>query len=129
MRKTCLVVLVVAAVAGLIKIVGAVTMNPASNALADSANTALTIILRDASGNFSAGTITAALVGNVTGSLSGTSNTVVASTFSVNALNAVASGSCSGYKIGFASDGLYLCNNSAWQKAVAGATQITWTTY
>lgn len=34
---------------------------------ADSANTASTIVLRDASGNFTAGTITASLTGNVTG--------------------------------------------------------------
>lgn len=35
--------------------VGAVTTNPASNATADSANTPLTIIYRDAAGAFSAG--------------------------------------------------------------------------
>ena len=34
----------------------------------DSANTANAVVVRDASGNFSAGTITASLVGNVTGS-------------------------------------------------------------
>jgi hypothetical protein len=38
---------------------------------ATSANTASKVVARDASGNFSAGTITAALVGNVTGSLIG----------------------------------------------------------
>lgn len=36
----------------------AVTTNPASNATADSANTPLTIIYRDASGNFAAGQAT-----------------------------------------------------------------------
>lgn len=36
-------------------------------------NTASTVVLRDASGNFSAGTITAALTGNVTGNVSGSS--------------------------------------------------------
>jgi len=38
---------------------------------ATSANTASKVVARDASGNFSAGTITAALLGNVTGSLIG----------------------------------------------------------
>lgn len=37
----------------------------------DTANTANTIVKRDASGNFSAGTITASLTGNVTGNLTG----------------------------------------------------------
>lgn len=36
-----------------------------------STNTSNTIVIRDNSGNFSAGTITANLVGNVTGNLSG----------------------------------------------------------
>jgi hypothetical protein len=40
---------------------------------ATSANTASTIVARDASGNFSAGTITAALTGNVTGNVTGSS--------------------------------------------------------
>jgi hypothetical protein len=40
---------------------------------ATNANTASTIVARDASGNFTAGTITAALTGNVTGNVSGTS--------------------------------------------------------
>lgn len=43
---------------------------------ATNANTANTIVKRDASGNFSAGTITAALIGDVTGNCSGTSSTV-----------------------------------------------------
>jgi hypothetical protein len=38
-------------------------------------NTASKLVLRDASGNFVAGTITAALVGNVTGSISGNAGT------------------------------------------------------
>ena len=38
--------------------------------LQQTANTASTIVARDASGNFSAGTITANLIGNVTGSAS-----------------------------------------------------------
>ncbi len=38
---------------------------------ATSANTALTLVKRDASGNFSAGTITSALIGNVTGNVTG----------------------------------------------------------
>jgi len=46
-------------VAGLVETGKAVTVNPASAVTADSANTALTIPYRDASGNFAAGTITA----------------------------------------------------------------------
>ena len=42
---------------------------------ATSANTASKVVARDASGNFSAGTITSALVGNVTGSLIGNAST------------------------------------------------------
>ena len=38
---------------------------------AASANTASKLVLRDSSGNFSAGTITATLTGNVTGNLTG----------------------------------------------------------
>jgi len=41
---------------------------------ATSANTASTIVARDGSGNFTAGTITAALTGNVTGTVSSLSN-------------------------------------------------------
>jgi hypothetical protein len=47
------------------------------------ANTASTIVARDASGNFSAGTITASLTGNVTGNVTGT----VTGTISGNATN------------------------------------------
>jgi hypothetical protein len=47
------VVMVVALVSG----IGALTMNPASNALADSADTAQTLIVRDSNGNFAANTI------------------------------------------------------------------------
>ena len=43
---------------------------------ATSANTASKVVARDASGNFSAGTITAALTGNVTGNVSGTSGSI-----------------------------------------------------
>jgi hypothetical protein len=39
-------------------------------------NTANTVVLRDASGNFAAGTITASLTGNVTGNLTGNADTV-----------------------------------------------------
>ena len=42
---------------------------------ATSANTVSKVVARDASGNFSAGTITAALLGNVTGSLIGNAST------------------------------------------------------
>jgi hypothetical protein len=49
----------------------AATFTVTSNAT--SANTASTIVARDASGNFTAGTITAALTGNVTGNVTGSS--------------------------------------------------------
>lgn len=53
---------------------------------ATSANTASTIVKRDGSGNFTAGTVTAALTGNVTGNCSGT-----AATFTGNLTGAVTS--------------------------------------
>ena len=72
---------------------------------AASANTASAIVARDASGNFTAGTITATLTGNVTGNLTGnvtgnvsgssgscTGNAATATT----ATTATTSGSCSG---------------------------------
>ena len=43
---------------------------------ATSANTSSAIVARDASGNFTAGTITASLTGNVTGNLTGTASAV-----------------------------------------------------
>ena len=43
-----------------------------------SANTANTVVKRDASGNFAAGTITATLTGNVTGNLTGNASTATA---------------------------------------------------
>lgn len=53
-----------------------------------SANTASTIVKRDGSGNFSAGTITAALIGavtgNVTGNLTGNASSATAATNSAN---------------------------------------------
>ena len=52
---------------------GAATFTVTSNAT--DANTASTIVARDGSGNFSAGTITANLSGNVTGNLTGTATT------------------------------------------------------
>lgn len=58
---------------------GAVAANAATNA-----NTASTIVRRDASGNFSAGTITAALTGNVTGNLSGNATTATTATNATN---------------------------------------------
>jgi hypothetical protein len=47
---------------------------------ATSANTASTIVARDASGNFNAGTITANLTGNVTGNLTGNAATATSAT-------------------------------------------------
>ena len=48
-------------------------------AAATNLNTASTLVLRDGSGNFSAGTITSALIGNVTGNVSGSSSTFTGS--------------------------------------------------
>lgn len=53
------------------------TATVAANAAA-SANTAGQIVKRDGSGNFSAGTVTAALIGNVTGDLTGNASTATA---------------------------------------------------
>ena len=49
---------------------------------ATNANTASAIVARDASGNFSAGTITAALSGNVTGNVTGTASAIADGTVS-----------------------------------------------
>ena len=64
---------------------GAATFTVTSNAT--SANTVSTVVARDASGNFSAGTITAALTGNVTGNVSGSSGSCTgnAATVTTNA--------------------------------------------
>jgi hypothetical protein len=57
---------------------------------ATSTNTASTIVARDASGNFNAGTITANLTGNVTGNLTGNAATATSATsFSGNLLGDV----------------------------------------
>jgi len=64
---------------------GASTFTVTSNAT--NANTASAIVARDASGNFSAGTITAALTGNVTGNVTGSSGSCTgnAATVTTNA--------------------------------------------
>ena len=61
---------------------------------ATNANTASTIVQRDASGNFSAGTITAALTGNVSGNVTG--NVTGNLTGDVNGNASGSSGSCTG---------------------------------
>jgi hypothetical protein len=53
---------------------------------AASANTASAIVARDASGNFSAGTISAALTGNVTGNVSGSSGSTTGNAATATAL-------------------------------------------
>lgn len=53
------------------KSAAAVAQSVTDTQAATSANTALTLVKRDASGNFSAGIITASLIGNVTGNVSG----------------------------------------------------------
>jgi len=63
----------------------AATFTVTSNAT--NANTASTIVARDASGNFSAGTITAALSGNASTATSATSATTATTATTANALN------------------------------------------
>jgi len=55
---------------------------------ADAANTASAIVARDGSGNFAAGTITAALTGNVTGNVSGSSGSTTGNAATATALAA-----------------------------------------
>jgi hypothetical protein len=55
---------------------------------ATSTNTASKVVARDASGNFSAGTITASLVGTVTGNLIGNAATATTAVNATNAVNA-----------------------------------------
>lgn len=84
---------------------------------ATNANTASTIVARDASGNFSAGTITAALTGNVTGNVTGSSGSTTGSSASCtgNAATATTASACSG--------------NAATATNVAGLVQNSYTTY
>ena len=70
----------IAAAAGIVdtKLATIATSGKVSNSATTAANlnTASAIVARDGSGNFSAGTITAALIGNVTGNASGTAGSV-----------------------------------------------------
>ena len=66
---------------------GAATFTVTSNAT--NANTASTIVARDASGNFSAGTITAALSGNATTATSATTATTASNASLLNNISAV----------------------------------------
>lgn len=67
---------------------------------ATSANTVSAIVARDASGNFSAGTITAALSGNVTGDVSGNSATTSQRTFGYVKTDGLTQGSYGSISIG-----------------------------
>jgi hypothetical protein len=58
MKKLAALALIVAAIAILSRFGNAVAVNPTSNVLADSANTASTIVYRDTNGDFSAGKLT-----------------------------------------------------------------------
>jgi hypothetical protein len=83
------------------KLAAIATANKVSNSAttATSANTASAIVARDASGNFTAGTITASLTGNASGSsASCTGNAATATTFSTNRTNysGVTNGAVSG---------------------------------
>ncbi len=80
---------------------------------ATSANTASAIVARDASGNFSAGTITASLTGNVTGNLTGTASAIADG--SVSTAAKLASGVVTAAKLSGAQTGdapIYACR--AW---------------
>jgi hypothetical protein len=63
---------------------------------AASANTASAIVARDASGNFTAGTITAALTGNVTGALTGNASTATSAAAWTTARTITLAGDLSG---------------------------------
>jgi hypothetical protein len=60
-----------------------------SQTTASASNGASTIVARDASGNFAAGTITAGLTGNVTGNLTGTATNATNAVTATNATNLV----------------------------------------
>ena len=83
---------------------------PNAATTADSANTASAIVARDANGAFAASKVTV-------------------STFGVTALVNPLQQDCTTGQYQFGTGGLYLCVASGWMKAMAGATQITWTTY
>jgi len=78
-----------AMLAGSIDLTAKVTgVLPNANTTAASANTASAIVARDGSGNFVAGTITAALTGNVTGNVTGTSGSATGNAATATALAA-----------------------------------------
>jgi hypothetical protein len=62
---------------------------PNSSTTASASNGASTIVARDGSGNFAAGTITAGLTGNVTGNLTGTATNATNAVTATNATNLV----------------------------------------
>ena len=66
-----------------------------------------------------------AVVGTITSMVS----TTVTSTNYVETLASPGSGACTNGTYHFGTDGLYLCTGSVWTKAMAGATQVTWTAY
>lgn len=95
-----------------------------SNTTAASANTASAIVARDASGNFTAGTITSALVGTASGNTTITpSNHAVAISSSTNALSTAATSATSGVALvsnGSSSDPSFGAINLASGSAVTG---------
>jgi hypothetical protein len=86
------------------------TSIPNSATTATAANTASAIVARDANGAFAASKVTV-------------------STYAVTALVDPAQQACTTGQYQFGAGGLYLCVASRWVKAMAGATQITWTAY
>jgi|GEM_PF-1354811 len=78
-----------AMLAGSIDLTAKVTgVLPNANTTAATANTASAIVARDGSGNFVAGTVTAALTGNVTGNVTGTSGSATGNAGTSTALAA-----------------------------------------
>ena len=127
-KKALIVALVLLAGYVSMRYVSAERVNPASNAIADSDNTAGTIVLRDASGNFSAGTVTASVTGNTsgvhTGSVVGTtgsfsSGVVWTPTTPANSL------ACSTGTVLMDSGYMYRCMASGFYLRAA----VAWTTY
>jgi len=98
----------------------------------DSANTASTIVLRDGSGNFSAGTITASLTGNVTGNVTGSSgsctgNAATATTLqTARTINGVSFNGGSNITITSASPSSLSAGSYLTGTAYDGSTAVTW---
>lgn len=83
-----------------LKLVGTGASKEMVSVLVDSANTASAVVIRDGSGDFAAGTITATFIGNVTGNCSGSSGSCTGNSATATSLSggsvAATTGSFSG---------------------------------